>query len=154
MNNFLCNNYSDNSLFVQCDCGGEIMEISLYGVDDGYVHFSTHSWYDRKKCKYCDFSLSLGDFKDLIFYVTLSEADCVYHNVSVGKNNPQLLRMNVCSGFVSFALYKNMKHLKKNDAVWEVIVGESRLCELKRQLDKLMNIVNKRLYGKEKNKCN
>lgn len=152
MDNFLCNDYSRDSLFVQCDCGGEIMEISTYGIDDGYVHFSSHSWFDRKKCRYCDFDLSLNDFHDLMSKLMLSESDSVYYNKSNYKGTPKILRLTVGDVFISFSLYKNMKHLKKNTIVWEVIIGNSRVKELKNHFDKLECYINSKMCDKENDK--
>lgn len=149
MNNFLCNDYSENSLFVQCDCGDEILEISPHGVTDGYVSFYTHSWFDKKKCRYCDFDLSISDFHDMTFRLLLSDSDYVYYNRSKYKGTPKILRLTVGDGFISFSLYKNMKHLKKNIVVWEVIIGYGRLKELKTHFDRLECFVNSKLCGKE-----
>lgn len=152
MDNFLCNDYSRDSLFVQCDCGGEIMEISTFGIDEGHIHFSMHSWFDRKKCRYCDFDLSLNGFHDLVSKLILSESDCVYYNKSKCKGTPKILRLTVGDGFISFSLYKNMKHLKKNTVVWEVIIGHGRIKELKNHFDKLECYINSKVCDKENDK--
>lgn len=55
-------------------------------------------------------------------------------------------------GFISFSLYKNMKHLKKNTIVWEVIIGNSRLKELKNHFDKLECYINSKVFDKENDK--
>lgn len=115
MENFVCNKFSKDSIFVQCECGGEIMEISTFGIDEGYIHFSLHSWFDREKYKYCSFDLEIKDFLVLVDAVNkvYPGIKLQFKNFDKEKYAPEILQVEIDSNFITFSLYNKMKNVKK-----------------------------------------
>lgn len=149
MENFICNKFSKDSIFVQCECGGEIMEISTFGIDEGYIHFSLHSWFDRKKYRYCGFDLELKDFLILTGALTngYQENKIQFKNFDKEKYAPEILQVEIDSNFITFSLYDKLKNIKKGNVIWEVIIGEYNFVKFYAQLNKIKCLIASDSYN-------
>lgn len=149
MENFICNKFSKDSIFVQCECGGEIMEISTFGIDDGYIHFSLHSWFDRKKYKHCDFDIELKDFLVLVDAVNkiYPGIKLKFKNFDEEKHAPEILQVEIDSNFITFSLYDKLKNIKKGNVIWEVIIGEYNFNKFYTQLNKIKQLIDSNAYN-------
>ena len=149
MENFICNRFSKDSIFVQCECGGEIMEISTFGIDGGYIHFSLHSWFDKKKYRYCDFDLELKDFLILTDALTNSyqENKIQFKNFDKERDAPEILQVEIDSNFITFSLYDKLKNIKKGNVIWEVIIGEYNFINFHVQLNRIKCLINSNNYN-------
>lgn len=149
MENFICNKFSKDSIFVQCECGGEIMEISTFGIDGGYIHFSLHSWFDKKKYRYCGFDLELKDFLILTGALTngYQENKIQFKNFDKERDAPEILQVEIDSNFITFSLYDKLKSIKKGNVIWEVIIGEYNFNELYSQFNRIKHLIDSNTYN-------
>ena len=149
MENFICNKFSKDSIFVQCECGGEIMEISTFGIDEGYIHFSLHSWFDRKKYKYCGFDLEIKDFLVLVDAINKVHPGIKFQfkNFDKEKCAPEILQVEIDSNFITFSLYDKLKNIKKGNVIWEVIIGEYNFINFYVQLNRIKCLIDSNSYN-------
>ena len=149
MENFICNKFSKDSIFVQCECGGEIMEISTFGIDGGYIHFSLHSWFDKKKYRYCGFDLELKDFLILTGALTngYQENKIQFKNFDKERDAPEILQVEIDSNFITFSLYDKLKNIKKGNVIWEVIIGEYNFINFYVQLNRIKCLIDSNSYN-------
>ena len=125
------------------------MEISTFGIDGGYIHFSLHSWFDKKKYRYCGFDLELKDFLILTGALTngYQENKIQFKNFDKERDAPEILQVEIDSNFITFSLYDKLKNIKKGNVIWEVIIGEYNFNVFCSQLNRVKELINLNNYN-------
>lgn len=135
----------DNQLYIECACGGEIIEI-VADNSDYFIH--THLQYDCKLDPdpdfffpdYAHFKVFIQSFIDLLNYP--NDADMTYREVKcMDSDNIGMLtcyRQGLGAGIIGICKYRNEQKYKKNKPTWELVVDDNLVPRLVQELKNFM----------------
>ena len=139
MQKLIGRNMFEQSLFVQCDCGEEIVE---FCEDDGEYFLRYHSWYDRRIERYSDFTFSnksaLAEFvdkiRDFIRGILENTSPITLLDKYSYKNKlPGALVVDYTDCYVSIRRYA--RYNKLNKCTWEILLKKEEAQQLVNELD-------------------
>lgn len=138
----------DNQVFVQCDCGEEILEFGrTYDEEEGteyFIHY--HGYFNLKKDNCCGFyfadkgkfSAFLQEMRDCLNDVPKDDATISFDKYLTYKNKLPgvLISTYDDKGFFSILKYNNPKEaIKAKKCTWEVILRKEQVKELLKELE-------------------
>lgn len=138
----------DNQVFVQCDCGEEILEFGrTYDEEEGIEYFIYyHGYFNPKKDNCCgfyfadkgEFSTFLQEMRDCLNNVPKDDVTISFDKYLTYKNKLPgvLISTYDDKGFFSILKYNNPKEaVKAKKCTWEVILRKEQVEELLKELE-------------------
>ena len=137
----------DNQVFVQCDCGEEILEFCRdYDEEEGTQYFILyHGYFDPKKETCCSFYFSdkgafaelLQEMRDFLNNVPKDECMVLFDKFLTYKNKlPGVLLATYDNNFLTILKYPEPKTAEKaNYCSWEIVLRREQVEELLKELE-------------------